>query len=725
MINAMVGRHRVNTLEVAIEQSDFPLCVTTPGLDPPEPTTLYVNEAFVRLTGYPREMLIGSTPRLHQGPATERAELDRLREALTAGKPFDGVVWNIRRDGTAYEVEWSVIPLRISSTARIDYFVSVQRNITDGVASRQALLDETERMRTLLHSASCYDRSGDADALPTALIEDLERQIEAREHDVEVSRDYAEAILESSPVAIAFIDGERRIRRVNPALERLLGYSARELIGCDTKCFYADSAEFEQVGTQAYPIMAAGRSYRTTVTLLRSDNTSRTVLMEGQAVSSSMDQGNIWVIQDVTEQRDREQVLRTYQAVFESSRDAVVFTDENGQFTDVNPAAMALFEIPDRATFLRDFPTPEAVSPTFQPDGRRSADAAVGLIEYAFEQGQVLFEWQQQSATGRLFPVEILLSRINLDDGVILESSVRDISEKKAAMDALRKARDRAEAYFESVPVLIMVLDLQGRITEMNQAGCELLGMTREAIIEICWFDRFVPGDEAPRLRVAFESLRAGTTALAEYLENRILTASGQERIVAFRNVLLRDDAGEVVSILASGIDITEQREIEADLEYRASHDSLTGVYNRRRMTELLDTAMQRVQSHGRVFSVILFDADHFKAINDQYGHDVGDVVLKELVGAVNERLRKVDSLARWGGEEFLALLPATEQADAYAVAESLRRDVAATEFTVVGQITISLGVATFVGDESLEALLKRVDDRTYAAKSDGRNRLL
>ena len=721
----MTPSRRDNTLEVAIEQSDFPMCITSAVLDPPGPTTLYVNDAFVRLTGYSRESLIGSTPRLHQGPATDRAELDRLRRALTAGNPFDGAVWNIRRDGTSYEVEWSVIPLRVSSGNQIDYFASVQRDITYGLASRQGLIDETERMSALLHSAGSYDRSGDPDARPAALIRDLEAQIEAREHEAELSRDQAQAILKSSPVGIALIDSQHCIRQVNPALEALLGYPAREMIRHVAGRFYADEAQFRRVNAHAYSVMAAGEAYQTTVDLRRSDNRVITVSIEGQAIGSTLDEGSIWVVQDVTEQRARERALRTYQAVFESSRDAVVFTDENGRFTDVNPAAMALFEIPDRPTFLRDFPTPEAVSPALQPDGQRSADAAIALIEQAFEKGQVLFEWQQQSATGRLFPVEILLSRIDLDDGPILESTVRDISDKKAAMDALRRARDRAETYFEAVPVMVLVLDIEGRVTEINQSGCELIGLPREAILATHWFDRFVPADEGQRLWAALEGLRAGRARLAEYRENIVITASGEHRTVAFRNVLLRDDAGVLQSILASGIDVTHQREIEADLEYRATHDALTGLYNRRRMTELLDAEMQRAQRHGGAFSVILFDADHFKAINDQHGHDVGDAVLKALVGSVRERLRDVDSLARWGGEEFLVLLPATEQADAYKVAEALRRRVEATDFPGVGQVTISLGVAAFTENESMEELLKRVDNRAYAAKSDGRNRTL
>jgi diguanylate cyclase (GGDEF)-like protein/PAS domain S-box-containing protein len=593
----MITDEHPAALEVAIEQSDFPVCITGAALDPPGPTTLYVNEAFVRLTGYARDALIGATPRLHQGPVTDRAELDRLKATLAAGQVFDGDVWNIHRDGTAYEVAWRIIPLRLGGEG-IDHFVSIQRDVTRSVADWDAIADEGARLSERLHAAAAGGHEPRLDNRPVTLIRDLEARIRARER-----------------------------------------------------------------------------------------------------------------------------ALRTYQAVFESSRDAVVFTDQRGRFTDMNPAAMALFDIPDRETFLRDFPTPDSVSPRFQPDGRRSDDAARELIAEAFEHGEVLFEWQQQSATGRRFPVEILLSRIDLDDGPILESTVRDISDRHAAMTELRRARDRAETYFEAMPVMVLVIDMQGVVMQINQRGCELLEVSREEVIGARWADRFVPKDEARRLMTVFEAFRQGRVAFNEYRENTVLTANGEPRTMAFRNVPLRDESGAVERILASGIDVTRQRAIEADLEYRASHDPLTGLFNRRRMTERLEAERRRVQRHGGTFSVILFDVDHFKAINDEYGHDRGDSILGALAGVVGECLRETDSLGRWGGEEFLALLPDTSGDHAASLAEQYRQRIEVHSFAGSVSVTISVGVATFAPDESIERLLKRVDGYAYAAKHAGRNR--
>jgi len=217
--------------------------------------------------------------------------------------------------------------------------------------------------------------------------------------------------------------------------------------------------------------------------------------------------------------------------------------------------------------------------------------------------------------------------------------------------------------------------------------------------------------------------LRRGDTETTEYHENQVVTANGKKRFIAFHNVLFRDSAGQIKGILASGIDVTRQREAEADLEYRAAHDELTGLCNRWRMMELLNAETQRVQRHGGVFSLVLFDVDKFKRINDEHGHDAGDTVLKLLAALVTQRLRKVDGFARWGGEEFLVLLPATDHAGGYKLAETLRRCVEGADFGAAGRVTISLGVVASGGDETVRQLLKRVDDRMYTGKRAGRNR--
>ncbi len=162
------------------------------------------------------------------------------------------------------------------------------------------------------------------------------------------------------------------------------------------------------------------------------------------------------------------------------------------------------------------------------------------------------------------------------------------------------------------------------------------------------------------------------------------------------------------------------------EFEYAAKHDALTGLANRREGLEQLDNEYQRYLRSGRGFSVLLMDIDLFKSVNDTYGHQAGDEMIVLVARTLASQCRKVDTIARWGGEEFLILLPETSLADAYASAERIRQAVSSQTITVDGKViraTISIGVATIQGSESIDRLLQRSDEALYQAKSEGRNR--
>jgi diguanylate cyclase (GGDEF)-like protein len=167
---------------------------------------------------------------------------------------------------------------------------------------------------------------------------------------------------------------------------------------------------------------------------------------------------------------------------------------------------------------------------------------------------------------------------------------------------------------------------------------------------------------------------------------------------------------------------------INAHWRVLATLDDLTGVYNRRTFLERLATEIARAQRYQRPLSLIMLDADHFKQVNDRYGHAAGDQVLKALIGVCLGDIRQVDFIGRLGGEEFAVGLPETALPGAESAAERLRWAVETALVTVDGgtvRFTISLGVAQLLdtGEDS-EALLKRADQALYQAKSDGRNRV-
>jgi diguanylate cyclase (GGDEF)-like protein len=209
--------------------------------------------------------------------------------------------------------------------------------------------------------------------------------------------------------------------------------------------------------------------------------------------------------------------------------------------------------------------------------------------------------------------------------------------------------------------------------------------------------------------------------------EHTIRQASGEEvfRIISKRRSTYFD--GDPVIV---GFDnhITRWRIAERELQRLAREDVLTGLANRRHFRDEAERAIARSSRYDEALSLLMLDIDHFKHINDSQGHNIGDEVLKQTVQRCLGGLRSTDLLARWGGEEFIALLPHTRLAEACQVAERLREELALTPITTGNgaiAVTISGGVAQWQAGESLDQLVSHADAALYLAKEGGRNRIL
>jgi diguanylate cyclase (GGDEF)-like protein len=166
---------------------------------------------------------------------------------------------------------------------------------------------------------------------------------------------------------------------------------------------------------------------------------------------------------------------------------------------------------------------------------------------------------------------------------------------------------------------------------------------------------------------------------------------------------------------------------LQREYERAAKTDLLTGVHNRRWMDEMFPRQIARSERSGQPLALMMVDIDRFKRVNDTYGHQLGDVVLKATARRLAETLRPTDFLVRYGGEEFLAMLPGASQAQALAAAERLRlaverADLAAPEPGAMLKVTVSIGVAVLAPGESLAQLTERADNALYRAKAAGRN---
>jgi diguanylate cyclase (GGDEF)-like protein/PAS domain S-box-containing protein len=266
---------------------------------------------------------------------------------------------------------------------------------------------------------------------------------------------------------------------------------------------------------------------------------------------------------------------------------------------------------------------------------------------------------------------------------------------------------------------------------EVNDVACSRLGYSREALLlmrpeDIVAHESVV--HPAPNFKIAYD--RKGV------YESTYRAHDGHPIPVEINAHVF--DLYDKTLVFAMARDITERKKAEADLKLAHSEialrnaeleqisitDRLTGLFNRRKLDDVLFQEMERVMRYDQNLSVILVDIDKFKSVNDLYGHLTGDIVLTAISGVLQHGVRKTDIPGRWGGEEFLVICPNTNLEGAMALAEHLRQMVAAYDFDVVGKKTCSFGVAQMAKDEPINSMIGRTDLALYRAKESGRNRV-
>jgi diguanylate cyclase (GGDEF)-like protein len=159
-------------------------------------------------------------------------------------------------------------------------------------------------------------------------------------------------------------------------------------------------------------------------------------------------------------------------------------------------------------------------------------------------------------------------------------------------------------------------------------------------------------------------------------------------------------------------------------LEQLATIDKLSGLYNRMKIENYCEMEIDKVKRYNEVFSVILIDIDYFKEINDDYGHNIGDRVISSISKILQSSIRRVDYVGRWGGEEFLILLPKTTAQQAFQIAEKIRITIMEEDFSPAQNITISAGITEYMQGDTTEKIIQRADEELYKAKESGRNQI-
>lgn len=218
----------------------------------------------------------------------------------------------------------------------------------------------------------------------------------------------------------------------------------------------------------------------------------------------------------------------------------------------------------------------------------------------------------------------------------------------------------------------------------------------------------------------AYRAISKGETTIDEEIE--IEAFDGSRKIILNSAMPIHGEDNTIEGAIIVNIDITRRKRVEMKLRDISEHDHLTNTYNRRHMYKLLGVEIERARRYQTPLSMVMFDIDHFKSINDTYGHIAGDTILVGIVEAVQKELRTSDLLARFGGEEFIVILPGIDAAAATMLAERLRHLIPQLVFEFATGITCSFGVCQSRDDDDIDTFIRRVDHLLYKAKHAGRN---
>jgi diguanylate cyclase (GGDEF)-like protein/PAS domain S-box-containing protein len=300
---------------------------------------------------------------------------------------------------------------------------------------------------------------------------------------------------------------------------------------------------------------------------------------------------------------------------------------------------------------------------------------------------------------------------------------ILDITERKRAEEQMRAASLYARGLIEAGLDPMVTISAAGKIMDVNESAVLATGVPREQLIDSDFAGYFTDPDKAhTAYREAFANGEVRNFPLT------MRNVSGKLTEVLYNANVYRTHTGEVAGVLAVARDITERKRAE-QAEELARRDGLTGLFNHRTFYSLLTDETVRAQRFNHSLSLLMLDIDHFKGVNDTHGHPVGDVILKGLSDLLMKQARAVDSVCRYGGEEFAVILPEATAAAAAKIAERLRGAVEHCPFDIGGgaliAITVSIGVSTFPQQASSpEGLVKAADVALYAAKQSGRNRV-
>jgi diguanylate cyclase (GGDEF)-like protein/PAS domain S-box-containing protein len=543
------------------------------------------------------------------------------------------------------------------------------------------------------------------------------------------SRKHFDVLAQELPIGVYELDAEARFVYVNERWSELTGIDPQSAVG-EMWASVVHPEDLDRVGSEWFRSQAEDRPFSLEFRYVRADGSvvwiwCRAVELRDESGELS---GYLGTCSDTvvspTVDRALEEAESRFANAFEEAPIGMALVGVDGSFLRVN---RALSEIVG-------YEAAELLKLTFQdithPD---DLEADLELVREVLEGKRRNYRMEKRylRQDGEQCWVLLSVSLVRDDAGepLYFVSQIEDITERRRSEDALMEAEARFRSAFEEAPIGMAMNSLDGgRFLRVNRALCEITGYSREQL-EATTYRSITHPDDLARNESGLADMLAGRTEHYR-TEKRYIHSDGHVVPVDLSATVVRDGEGDPVHVLTQVQDITERKRFEGQLQYLADHDSLTGLFNRRRFEEELTRELASAERYETKVAVMAIDLDDFKYINDSLGHSIGDELITRVGQAVRDRLRRTDVLARLGGDEFAVILPRVDDDGAMEVAQSLLEAVGEVDLVGLGgrgggKVSASIGIAMFHAASKLtaEELLVEADIAMYDAKEAGRAR--
>ena len=316
---------------------------------------------------------------------------------------------------------------------------------------------------------------------------------------------------------------------------------------------------------------------------------------------------------------------------------------------------------------------------------------------------------------------------ININDEKYILSVIKNITELKNLEDQLRKSEEIHRLLADNANDVIWIMDLTGKFTYISPSVEKLRGFTVEEVMTQSKEELLCPDS----LALMEDGLKRAIFSIENNLPFEVFRGDIEQPCKDGTTIwtdltvsAIFDKEEQFLGMLGVTRDITERKAMEDEIRRITELDHLTQLYNRLKIDKTIKQEIARSGRSHKPFAIILFDIDNFKRVNDTFGHNVGDEVLQDVGEILRTSIRKIDTAGRWGGEEFMLVLPESDANAAVVLAEKIRIKLREHTFAEVGQLTASFGIAAFTGELSAVELVARADGAMYQAKNSGKDQV-